>query len=524
MAFIIQARIGRGRTVETFAGRLEVGVETLNVAVKRARPELAHNEAFLAALVEWGNKQKEIELDDVVAVLEAGRTEYAYVIQERVIGASLALVLEALKKRRRTMTLPLALHVAERIAGALGHLHERKIVHGGLDPSEILISYAGDVKVGDQELHELDVHCASDLAAVGTTRGASAVYRAPELAPERVPSSPSSDTYALALVLLEMLIGHPIWSSPNMTVAASIAALKDFTHLAQSHADLTRNLVEILALCTDQDPVNRVPSGKELAAGLRRIIAHHDVAVDDPRALGTFVKALIPKLRAEEAPTQMQDPVRLEKLSKDAESVSVLEIDSGSVAIDPDLEKKALDHSDKGAAFQRDGFGGVRMWALPIAPAAPAPGSPGVASALAQEASAGAPPESRSALREVSKVAAAAALASEETRRRGPWHLYVGFAIVALILALMIVHMATRGATVRMTRVTATSIPTGADLYLDEQLVGRTPVETSFAVAKGKVKLRFELAGHEAYEALVETKEDALRYEAVMRPIGTPSP
>jgi serine/threonine protein kinase len=502
LAFIIQARIGRGRTVETFQGRLEVGTETLDVVVKRPRSEFAHNEAFLAALVEWANKQKEVEHEQVVAVLEAGRTDTAYVIQERVIGASLAQVLDALKKRKRTMMLPFALHIAEQVAGALSHLHDKKIVHGGLDPNEILISYDGDVKLGDQDLHRLDVYCAADLGGA-QPRGQSVAYRAPELAAEKARPTFSSDTYAFALIVLEMLIGHPVWSSANMTVEASVSALKDFTHLGQAQGELTLHLAEILLLCAQADPINRVPSGRELSAGLRRIIAKHQITADK-KALGTFVKALIPKPRAEEAPTEMHDPARLEKIAKESEGVSVIEVDSGSVPVDPDVEKKALLRTTQRA---------------PSAKVAP----PDPKAALASDAG---PPhdEPPSALAEISKVAAAAALASAQTsEKRARWQLYAGFSIVALILGLMIVHMATRGGTVRIVQITATSIPPGASVFLDNQPVGTTPLETSFAVAHGKLKLRFELEGHETYEALVETKEDALRYEAVMRPLGSPA-
>src|SRR5687767_14877552 len=146
MAFTLKARIGRGRTTETFTARLSVGSEELDVAVKRPRPEYAANEAFVSAFLAWAEEQKEIDHESVVGVLEAGKTsEGAYVIQECVDGVSLQEVLAALSKKKRTMSMKLALSIAERVASVLAMLHEKKLAHGGLDPGEVLISYQGDV-------------------------------------------------------------------------------------------------------------------------------------------------------------------------------------------------------------------------------------------------------------------------------------------------------------------------------------------------------------------------------------------
>jgi len=101
MAFTLKARIGRGRTTETFTARLSVGSEELDVAVKRPRPEYAANEAFVSAFLAWAEEQKEIDHESVVGVLEAGKTsEGAYVIQECVDGVSLQEVLAALSKKK----------------------------------------------------------------------------------------------------------------------------------------------------------------------------------------------------------------------------------------------------------------------------------------------------------------------------------------------------------------------------------------------------------------------------------------
>src|SRR5690349_2534692 len=144
MAFSLKSRIARGRTVETFSARLSIDGEEMDVAVKKLRPELAENQAFVAAFLKWAEEQKSLDHENLVGIFEAGVAPDggAYVIEERVEGASLGEIIAALTKRRRSIRIDLATYVALRTAKALSLLHEREVVHGALDPNAIFVSYS----------------------------------------------------------------------------------------------------------------------------------------------------------------------------------------------------------------------------------------------------------------------------------------------------------------------------------------------------------------------------------------------
>ena len=57
MAFTIKSRLGRGRTIESFAATLEVDSERFEVVVKRPRAEFKTNVAFSDALIAWGEPE-----------------------------------------------------------------------------------------------------------------------------------------------------------------------------------------------------------------------------------------------------------------------------------------------------------------------------------------------------------------------------------------------------------------------------------------------------------------------------------
>lgn len=353
MGFTLTIRLGRGQTVDTFAAVLEHGGERLDVAIKRPRPELLGNQPFREAFRAWGQAQLELESDALVACLEAGETpEGPYVIQERVEGPALARVLQQLRKSRRAFRPELALRIASSVSEALAALHAAGRVHGGLDTGEVLVSYRGQVKAGDQGLHRLDW-----LAGDGVAQPP--IYLPPELKSGGEPAA-SADVYAFGLVTLEMLIGQPVWTAETMTVEASIRALRDFSHLAQAQPGLTEDLVALLLRCTATAPGERFSSGVQVHQALSALISQHQLTADDA-ALGNFVRALVPRPKQEEAPTMLVHGDRAHRASSDTALPELQGLKALTVMVDPDLEAKAL----------RAG----RKPSLPR-PVAPAPASP----------------------------------------------------------------------------------------------------------------------------------------------------
>jgi serine/threonine protein kinase len=434
-------------------------------------------------------------------------------------------MLAALKKKRRSFTVPVALAIAERVSAGLAYLHEKKIVHGAIHPGEILVSYEGEVRLGDEGIRRLDVHIGNDLA---DDQGESSIYRAPEVRTRTSGTDATADVYSLALVLLEMLIGDPVWRKPSMTVAASIAALKDFTHIGQAQRDLTQSVAEVLSACTATDPYNRVPSGKELAAGLIRLIDRYSLKTD-ANAVGAFVRALIPNAPRDDAPTLLLDPTKDDERRRLASELNTRDLDKISLPVDPDLEQKALARSSEPTpakdlprayehacgTFSRPQPPSPRHVARPTPP--PLPTAPKhVATPAPVASSQHLPLDFGESTEAVARAAERASKESAGAQRQ--WQLYAGVVIIVLIVAMMTVHMATRNA--RMVRIIATSIPPKAKLYVDGKLTGETPTDSAVALTRSKVRLKFQLSGFETYEVTLETKEDEVRYEAVLHPAG----
>jgi serine/threonine-protein kinase len=90
--------------------------------------------------------------------------------------------------------------VFREVAAALAHMHRRKVLHGNLTPSKIMITRGGRVK-----LLGYGQSLAPPEASVG-----SKAYQAPERVKEGRPPTEAADVYSLGAVMYWCLTGRPV--------------------------------------------------------------------------------------------------------------------------------------------------------------------------------------------------------------------------------------------------------------------------------------------------------------------------
>jgi len=153
-----------------------------------------------------------------------------------------------------------AVTVAEQVAEALAHAHRTGVVHRDVKPSNILFDEAGRTRLADFGIARL----AGTPSLTGTGQMVGSV---PYLAPEQVegaPVGPPTDIYALGLVLIECLTGHPCY--PGVRVDAAVARLHRPPTVP---ASAPRWLGALLTAMTERAPACR-PSAEAAAEALRR--------------------------------------------------------------------------------------------------------------------------------------------------------------------------------------------------------------------------------------------------------------
>ena len=120
------------------------------LAIKRILPELARDPEFEARFIAEAKVAVRLSHANVVQVFDFGRIgESLFIAMEYVDGLDLAQLLRKLKDEKRLLPLPAAFHIAIEIIRALDFAHGHNVVHRDVSPSNILISRAGEVKIGD---------------------------------------------------------------------------------------------------------------------------------------------------------------------------------------------------------------------------------------------------------------------------------------------------------------------------------------------------------------------------------------
>ena len=120
------------------------------LAIKRILPELASDPEFAARFIAEAKVAVRLSHANVVQVFDFGRIgESLFIAMEYVDGLDLAALLRKFKDEDRFIPLPAALHIAIEIVRGLDFAHQHSVVHRDVSPSNILISRAGEVKLGD---------------------------------------------------------------------------------------------------------------------------------------------------------------------------------------------------------------------------------------------------------------------------------------------------------------------------------------------------------------------------------------
>ena len=268
--------IGSGQVGTVYRGVLEsswrvqrpVAVKILNLPAEIDREVAMRRLAWIA------RRSVCVRHPGIVQIFDVDRTEgihgaplAPFVVTELVEGESLAHLVRGARVPV-DFGLVVVLRAAEAMAASLfsdspdGSL--TSLVHGGLDPRQILISNQGEVKVSDFALGVLG----PTLAASPEEHVHRRAYAAPEVAAGEVPT-PESDVFSLGAVLFRLLVGPRF---PDGASARDALGMIRRGELRASFLEpnLPATLRAVIDRATARSPMGRYPHARALASELRR--------------------------------------------------------------------------------------------------------------------------------------------------------------------------------------------------------------------------------------------------------------
>jgi len=247
------------------------------VAVKRVLAHLAEDDDFIQMLVDEAKIASVLRHVNIARVYEFARAHGEYFIaMEHVDGKDMRTVLERCRTKKKPIPPEHAAYVTAEVGAALHAAHSAvdsrnrplRIIHRDVSPSNIICSYAGEVKLCDFGIAK------ATLSRVTTKTGVikgKVKYMSPEQALGRKLDH-RSDVFSLGSCLYEMLTRIPPFTATNeMDLLIKVRDAK-YRPVSELTPGIPPELEQITDKCLTRSRANRYQTAAEAEVDLRTFL------------------------------------------------------------------------------------------------------------------------------------------------------------------------------------------------------------------------------------------------------------
>ena len=247
------------------------------VALKILPPEFAAHSEIKARLERNTKTISSLNHPRICPIVDVGHQDPAtdFVVSEFVEGETLTQLLA-----RGPLELNQALPVVIAIADSLDKAHRRGVVHGGLNPSVVLLTAEGPKLL---DLGVANVGAGGDApstTSMATTQTSVAsllsvpTFVAPYMAPEQfagVAIDARTDIYSLGAMLYEMVTGKPVFQEKTQALLIAAVQTVDPEPVSKAQPSTPPDLDYLIARCLNKDPKQRFQTAFDLMTELQWI-------------------------------------------------------------------------------------------------------------------------------------------------------------------------------------------------------------------------------------------------------------
>ncbi|MFP2932839.1 protein kinase domain-containing protein [Pyxidicoccus sp. 3LG] len=293
--YVLVRKLAEGGMAEIFLAKL-LGADNFerNVVIKRMLPHLSNIPDFVEMFRDEARLAAKLSHPNIVQIQELGFTEGCYYIcMEYLAGEDFSTTLRLAGRRRQYVPFNVVLRVLIDAARGLHFAHEfcneagqpLNIVHRDISPSNLYLTYQGQVKVLDFGIAKAESRLVN--TRTGVVKG-KYMYMAPEQAQGKDVDR-RSDVFALGVSLYEALTHVRPFSRENDLAVLNALMQGDFKRPRELRADLPEELEAIVLKAMSFQPQDRYPTAEAFAEDLEAFLGEH-LSVSGPSQVGAFLR------------------------------------------------------------------------------------------------------------------------------------------------------------------------------------------------------------------------------------------
>ncbi len=261
------AHIGRGGMADIYLAQADTGFgdATRLVVIKEVLPQLAHSAEFAEMLVSEAKMAALLSHANVVKVEDLGRAGASlFIAMEYVEGLDLRELLRRCAKMKVALPVEFSLRIVIEALRGLSFAHRARdgagrrlgIVHRDVSPSNVLLSFEGEVKLCDFGIARANA-LAEELPEEAILGKAG--YMSPEQARGEA-LDPRADVFAVGIILWELLAGRRLYKAGEGERLLDVARAAMIPELPSRDLPREGELYAIVARALKEDREARYPT------------------------------------------------------------------------------------------------------------------------------------------------------------------------------------------------------------------------------------------------------------------------
>ncbi|HEU5059451.1 MAG TPA: protein kinase, partial [Kofleriaceae bacterium] len=267
------------------------------VALKMIHPNYSQDQQFIQMLIDEAKITVQLQHVNIAQTFDLGRVgETYYITMEYVDGADLYKLLRKSAELDREIPIAVGCYIAKEVTSGLDYAHRKRdhagrslgIVHRDVSPQNVLISYAGEVKLVDFGIAKATSRARQ--TAVGVIKG-KYYYMSPEQAwGESLDHR--TDIFSSGILLYETLTGQMLYLEEDLHKLLEMVRRADIPPPSTIRKDIPAGLDRIVMRALAKRPEDRYQSAGDMANDLERFLHGHAPVFTAARVAGWLAEVL----------------------------------------------------------------------------------------------------------------------------------------------------------------------------------------------------------------------------------------